>query len=273
MIVDKTEYIKNLRIFESTLDFAIEVSDKTSGIFVPPRIVEANQLFTRLTVTSVSIIHLLPYNKIFPSNWRFWDFFSIATLTRNLIDNYLMFYYVGVEKLSDEEIDFRLKVLTFHLNNEKYKLFSELKVDKTVLQDFEKNLPKAKDDLKGHSFFNSLSKEQAGKILTGKAAMYLSHKEISTRVQFNNEEFMSLYRLFSNHLHSTPFACSTMSNERGRGEENEAEISYLTITLDTCIKYLSAAALEMVELIPVCKERINQAKFKIINDKFQDYLK
>ena len=84
---------------------------------------------------------------------------------------------------------------------------------------------------------------------------------------------MPLYRLFSNHTHTTPFAYYTISNKRGRGEENEAEISYLSITLDFCIKYLSAAIIDMTNLFPTCVEKINKSKFEIIKQKFEDYTK
>jgi hypothetical protein len=270
-MAEKNDYIENLQTFENFLDFAIEISDNTAGLKVPPQLVRANQLYTRLTVTSVSIIHLLPLNRMFPTTWEFWDFFSVATLARNLIENYHMFYYVAVDKISDEERDFRLKLLSFHLNNEKYKLYSEFKAQRETLEDFETNLPKDKEDLKNHSFFKALSKEKAGKILAGKEAMYLSHKEISEKISFKTDEFVPLYRLFSNHTHSSPFAYFTMSNERGRGEENDAEISYLSMTLDFCIKYLSAAIIDMTNLFPICVDKLNQTKLKIVTDKFYDY--
>lgn len=272
-MIDKVCYTKNLRTFENFIDFAIDISDHSAGIKVPWHLVRANQLYTRLTITSLSIIHLLPTNNIFPSKNEFWDFFSVATLARNLIENYHMFYYVGVEKVSDEERDFRLKLLNYHLNNEKYKLYLESNVDKETLKEFEDNLPNAKGNLKKHPFFISLYRDKASKVLTGKEAMYLTHKEISERINFKTDEFIPLYRLFSNHTHSSPLAFFTMSNERGRGEENTAEIEYLSMTLDLCIKYLSAAILDMTVLFPSCVNRIDKTKLKIVTEKFNDFQK
>lgn len=271
-MIDKSEYIKNLTTFENFLDFAIDVSDKTAGIKVPWNLVRANQLYTRLTVTSLSIIHLLPKNRLFPSKSEFWDFFSVASLARNLIENYHMFYYVGVDKVSEEEMDFRLKLLTYHLNNEKYQLYSDFKAGKEVLEEFEKNLPIAKESLKNHSFFKNIEKEKAKKILKGKEAMYLTSKEISERIQFDTDDFLPLYRLFSNHTHSSPLAYYTMSNDRGRGEENEAEVSYLSMTIDFCIKYLSAAIIDMTNLFPNSIDKLDITKLNVIKEKFNDYI-
>jgi len=266
-------YVENLRTFENFLDFAIDVSDATAGIFVPWNLVRANQLFTRLTVTSVSIIHLLPDNRYFPSKNNFWDFFSVASLARNLIENYHMFFYVGVEKVKSEEIDFRLKLLNYHQNNEKYKMYSEYNCDQTLLNEFELNLPLAKKELKDHLFFSTLSKSKAKQILSGNKAMYLSNKEISERLPFKTDEFNLLYRFFSNHTHSSPLAYFSISNERGRGEENETEVSYLAMTLESCIKYLSATIIDMITLFPDSIKKLNEKKLNIIKTKFNELIK
>lgn len=183
-----------------------------------------------------------------------------------------MFYYVAVDEVSDDERNFRLNLLWFHLNNEKYKLYLDLKKT-SRFKEFEDNLPIEKQNLKEHPFLKPLSKEKAGKVLSGKESMYLTHKEISERINFNTEEFNTYYRLFSNHTHSSPLAYFTMSNERGSGKENEAELSYLTLTLHICIKYLSAVILDMTKLFPECVDKLNKSKLKIVEEKFNELSK
>lgn len=272
-MTDKEEFTANLRTFENFFDFSVDVSDHIAGLTVPIHLIRANQLYTRLTVTSLSIIHLLPTNRIFPAKWEFWDFFSVATLARNLIENYHMLYYIGIEEVADEERDFRLKLFNFHLNNEKYQLYLGFKAEASVLEQFENNLPVDRDEIRQHPFFSTLSKEKGNRILKGKEVSYLSHKEISERIPFKTDEFNPFYRLFSNHTHSTPFAFFTMSNERGRGKENEVEVIYLTMTLDFCIKYLAAAILDITKLFPSCIDKISSEKLRIVKEKFADYLK
>lgn len=267
-MIDKTIYIERLRAFENFIDFSIEISDKVANVHVPWHIVRATQLYTRLTITSLSIVHLLPKNNIFPFEWEFWDFFSVASLTRNFVENYHMFFYIGVDNVSEEERDFRLKLLNYHWNNEKYKLYSDFRGDNTLLSEFEDNLPIAKESLKNHVFFQSLDRRKKDKILSGNSAMYLTNKEISERISFNTEEFSLFYRLFSNHTHSSPLAYFTMSNERGRGEENEAELTYISMALDLCIKYLSAAMIDMINLFPEQLKDLDNKKLSLINQEF-----
>jgi hypothetical protein len=271
-MADKKDYLENLETFEDFFDFSVDVSDSTGRIHVPTHLVRANQLFTRLTVTSMSIIHLCPDNRIWGSSSQFWDFISVATLARNLIENYHAFFYIGVEKVTTDERSFRLDLFNYHLINEKYRLYKEGGSSEEILKDFEEKLPIAKEGLKTHPFFIHLSREKAKKILTGGESMILSQKEISARVPFNTYEFFSLYRLFSDQTHSTSYAFFSKNNERGRGAENDEEVHYLAMTLDFCTKYLSAAILDMTKLFPSCVEKVNKTKLQVIREKFNSYI-
>ncbi len=271
MTVDKTEYLQNLKTFENFHDFAIDISDKVAGYKVPTHLAKANQLFIRMTMTSLSIIHLLPENTRFPAYNGFWDFFSIASLARNLVENYHMFYYVGVEDIPQLEREFRLMLLVYHHHCEQYKLYRESDSESNIIREFETNLPKEKEDLKSHPFFNNLSKEISGKVLGGKTAMYLNNKEVSNRIHFNTDEFMLMYRLLSNHTHSTHLSFFSMTNVRGNGEENINEIAYITMTIDFCIKYLSAAIIDMFKLFPMQTKSLNQTKYKLVREKLESY--
>ena len=272
-MADKKDYLENLETFEDFFDFSVDVSDSTMRIHVPSHLVRANQLFTRLTVTSMSIIHLCPANRIWGSSAQFWDFISVATLARNLIENYHAFFYIGVEEVTTAERSFRLDLFNFHLTNEKYKLYKEGGSGEEILKEFEEKLPIAKEGLKAHPFFLHLSREKAKKILKGDESMLLSQREISDRVPFNTYEFTPLYRLFSNHTPSTPYAFFSQNNERGRGAENEEEVHYLAMTLAFCTKYLSAAILDMTRLFPSCDEKLNKTKLHLIREKFNSYIK
>jgi hypothetical protein len=193
-MADKKDYLENLEIFEDFFDFSVDVSDSTACIAVPWHLVRANQLFTRLTVTSMSIIHLCPANRIWGSSSQFWDFISVATLARNLIENYHAFFYIGVEDVTQDEKSFRLDLFNYHLTNEKYKLYKEGGSSEEILKEYEEKLAHAKEDLRTHAFFISLSKGKAKKILKGDEAMLLSQKEISGRVPFKTEKPMNLFR-------------------------------------------------------------------------------
>lgn len=265
----KEYYTNTLRQLEDFLDLAIDVTDATAGQSnVPWNLVRGHQLYNRLTVTCMSFIHLLPENRYFPSNFKFWDFFSAATLARNFIENYYFFFYVCVDEVEPSETEFRLLLLTYHLNNEKFKFYKE--ANKTeILAEFEQNLPNDKRKISEHPFFQKLDRKMQGDILKGIKFKYLSNKEISQRIPFDTSEFEPLYRFFSNQAHSTPWAFFTQDNQRGRGQENEAEVSYITMAIEFVSKYLIAAILDMIKLFPESTNKLDARKIEFIKKEFE----
>lgn len=267
-------YKKRLRDVENYLDFAIDVSDRTSGKKnIPYRLVRAHQLYIRLTVTCLSFIRLLPKNRYLKTNFDFWDFSSVANITRNFIETYHVFYYIGLDKIDDNEADLRLLIFNFHLNSEKYKLYKEFGAPHKDLSDFEINLPKAKETIKNHIAFSKIDKARAKGILKGDKFMSMTQNEISDKIGFDTKEFRPMYRFLSNQTHSTPFSFSSQSNERGRGIENEPEVTYITICIDFVTKYLLAGIRDMTTLFPDCVETLDKRKLKIVNECLDDYLK
>lgn len=267
-------YIEKLRDIENYLDFAIDISDSTSGKKnVPWKLVRAHQLYIRLTVTCLSFIRLLPQNRYLKTNFDFWDFPSVANIARNFIETYHVFYYIGVDKVTDEVTDFRLLIFNYHLNNEKYKLYKEFGAPIEDLKEFELKLPKAKGEIKNHKAFSGIEANRAKGILNGTEFMSMTHKEISDKIEFDTKEFRPMYRFLSNQTHSTPFSFFSQSNERGRGIENEPEVNYIVMCIDFVTKYLLAAMMDIIKLFPDCQVTLDKRKLKIVNDRLTDYVK
>jgi hypothetical protein len=138
----------------------------------------------------------------------------------------------------------------FHLNSEKYRLYREWKPDAEVLRSFEAGLPKDKERLCANKIFRNLPERMRRDLLKGRKAMHLTHTEIGESLPFMGHHFRPLYRLFSNHVHSSPFSFQAQSNERGRGDENDAERFYITLAIQVVGKYVSAAILDMAHIFP-----------------------
>jgi len=267
-------YTKKLREIENYLDFAIDISDRTSGKKnVPWKLARAHQLYIRLTVTCLSFIRLLPKNRYLKTNFEFWDFPSVANIARNFIETYHVFYYIGVDKITDEETDLRLSIFNYHLNNEKYKLYKEFGAPIEDLKEFEINLPKAKEEIKNHKAFSGIEASRVKGILNGTEFMSMTHKEISDKIGFDTKEFRPMYRFLSNQTHSTPFSFFSQSNERGRGIENQPEVNYIVMCIDFVAKYLLAAMTDIIKLFPDCQATLDKGKLKIVNDRLTDYVK
>ncbi|MBH2010699.1 MAG: hypothetical protein I8H71_13430 [Xanthomonadaceae bacterium] len=235
---------------ERLLKAAMRVSQGVGGIKTSNRYIRATQLFTRLTVGSYTFVRLLPSNTTTRDRVEFWDWPSVACVARNLVETYHTFYYLIDPKLSESEVEMRIDLMHLHLNSEKYRLYKELKPGAEILKGFEVGLPKDKERLKNNAIFRKLSEGRQSELLKGRAAMHLTHAEIAEALPFIDRYFRPIYRLFSIHVHSAPMSFQAQSNERARGDENDAERMYITLAIQIVLKYLSAAMLDMARLFP-----------------------
>ncbi|WP_035060620.1 DUF5677 domain-containing protein [Andreprevotia chitinilytica] len=246
-------YFKELRIFEQLVLIAISFSDASGGIHTTNLGIESTKIYTRLTLSAMTINAILPENKI--NKTRLWDFPSVATLTRTLIETCHRHLYLSQLNISDAESTFRLNLYYFHMNSEKYRLYKEFKENQENLDSFEKNLPRAKLAITTSPIFATLQKKQADKVRNGNADMHMTDDEIATQFSLIGGHFKFIYRLLSNQSHGTPLATYSQSNERGRGTENDAEKMYLEWMLQLLNQYLSRIILSQTALLSL--ESIN----------------
>ena len=100
----KTRTIDNLCHCTMTL------SSKTAGRSgVSWREQQASLIFAKLCITCISFLKLIPKSSFFTATkgLNIWDLSSAASLARNIIESYCVLYYVGIDKPSDSEIEFR----------------------------------------------------------------------------------------------------------------------------------------------------------------------
>ncbi len=235
---------------ERLLKAAIDVSHVAGGIQTSTRYVQATKLYTRLTVAAYTFVRLLPANGITRDAVEFWDWPSVACVARNIVETYHMFHYLSAATLSEEECDMRISLMHLHLNSEKYRLYKEWKPDHEVLKEFEQGLPKDRIRLREKSAFKKLPQARQTELLKGRNAMHLTHAEVGESLPFIGKHFRPLYRLLSTHVHSVPFSFQAQSNERGRGDENDAERFYMSLAISIVVRYLSAAILDMARIFP-----------------------
>ena len=128
-------YIPCLDDFTLALGKAFSTSHASTGLRCSNRQVWASVLFTRLCVFSTSILSLCPGSKLNPKGLH-WDFGSIATLSRNLLECSLVFFYLGIEDVSEQEINVRLMVMDLHDCNSRNRLLQGLLKKRTMEEKF-----------------------------------------------------------------------------------------------------------------------------------------
>lgn len=248
-IFSRAKYDDERNKYGQLLAVGIVISYSAGGISTSVRYIRATQVFTRLIVTSITFFRLLPGNPITHDRNEHWDWPAVASIARNILEAYLIFFYIGIDDISEVEINFRLSLLQFHSNSEKYKLFKSGPKSLDLI-DFEANLAKDKKCLKEHLFFVHLKKNHQDRALSGKHATYMTRRELIARLPFSTDELNWIYRHVSNEVHTTAFAFSSQSRERGRGDENLAERAYTINAIWLVRKYLAAAILGMKQMFP-----------------------
>lgn len=251
------EYKKAYHEFKKSTENAVRISESSGNIPVEFKIYFSHNLLTKMILNCTSILKLCPDDKS-----SLLDFFSIATLTRALIENFAVFHYMSSETNDPEEDDFKLKMAIFHWDCEKFALYKELKIDEAELKKFEEELPKNSNELETHPYFSKVPKDKQKKILKGQASMIKSHFEIIREIDFDGAPITAMYRFYSNYTHSTAFSIMTMSNERGMGDQNEAEIGYACFALEFADLLLKKGVNRLIDLLPEVVDKTDSQVIK-----------
>lgn len=164
-------YNEVLSTFRELVLAAINVSEMSGKINTSTLGVEATKIYTRLTLNCMTIQNVLPNSS------GIWDFPSLAVLIRSYIETSHRYFYLSEKGLSEDEAEFRRHLYFYHLNMEKFRLFST-KPEHEILNEFKEKLPKALIEIKALPFFKELTKYYKNKITAGNADMHISDEMI-----------------------------------------------------------------------------------------------
>lgn len=262
------DYEERLAEFSKTLLKSMWASTKAQNIKAGERRYWGSVLFTRIVIISTSILTLCPESEL--CNTVNWDFGSVASLVRNLHECCLMFFYLSIDPISDDEWRARLNVMQLHDNSERHKMFGDLSPtsqDSTIYSLHQTDLNQR---LLANPFFSSLEQRIQKKLLKGESSRILTSKEISERMGDRETFIWGLYRFFSCHTHTTPLSFYRMDEQRRTGVENDIDKGYKTMALDFANKVLLRAlndfATSFSELVDFNFENTpNSLKFLVKN--------
>jgi hypothetical protein len=206
----------------------------------------ASLLFTKFCTYSVSIMKLSPKPSQIGEN-AIWDFGSIAVLTRSLIECYLVFFYLCIEKCASDEWDAKIKLMNLHDYISREKMFNAM--GENDLPDKDTIKQNVILELKSNSWFQKLDEKKQKHFLKGNTAFFKSQDEIVESSGGNVSDFRWVYRFLSNNTHSFPMGFYRIANDsRGCGVETKAEMNYTAMCLHWSKEYLKKAILEFTEL-------------------------
>ncbi|MBK8058520.1 MAG: hypothetical protein IPK33_11845 [Gemmatimonadetes bacterium] len=236
---------------DDLVDAVLKVSSQQGGRQIAARLTVGINLYTRMTVAAVSLLRLLPGNRLVEERWTpWWDWPTTAAVARNVIEAYLMFHYVAIEPISVDEDDLRRQVFWYHDNWEKRRLYQDWGASPEVLAEFDEKLPRDRTVIEKNAAFALLTKDQQKRALSGHHAIYLTRTELRARLPFSSSEMPGLYRLLSANVHAAPFSFHRQDNSRGRGMENEADRGYMCLASHFSRKYIAASVIELCNAVP-----------------------
>jgi hypothetical protein len=242
-----SDYQKIYNRFVATLDRCKNISSEKSGICSPTSShYYSSLIFTKLCTSAVSLLSLCPPPKKIGKNSH-WDCASAATLTRAIVEAYLVFYYICIEDCEENEWQARWRLLNLHDHMSRLKMFKAMEGAGDQVKQFEEYTPTVQSDLEKTEFFQSLSEKQKRHYLKGNDAFFKSQDELIKSAGDSVEEFRFRYRFLSNHAHSYPMGFYRMAESgRGTGVESKCEIGYTGLCLEWATECLEKAQSEFV---------------------------
>ena len=268
----KTEYRKARGEFATEVLRARRVSRGAAGIRAEtPQHYWASVLFTRMVVTATSVQVLTP--ELQPE--AHWDFSAVASITRNLAECYLFFYFLCADDVPQVEKDARIILLNLHDNASRRKLFGELGEPD---DDAETAAAKAMvhDDLvrkfKANGYLAGLPEKRQNELIRGEKTPFVQDDMIE-RTGMDKSHFRFLYRWLSNHTHTGPVAFYRMAEQgRGRGFQNPIDTVYMAAAVSFAGDLMRRATADVLAFFPNAETRgtvmeAGEAKARLTSDR------
>ena len=233
-------YHESYAEFNKTLKETVKLSHDRAGIPSPTgKHFYASVLFTRLCVSAVSLQKLSPDPRLLGQDAH-WDYASACSITRNIVECYLIFHYLCVQTVDDIKWEARWRLFNLHDCIQRTKVFASLNI--APEGEAAKVIKITLDELKANGYFQRLTQKQQQHYLKGNSALFMSQDQIVQSYGGDVNEFRFLYRFLSNQVHSLPMSFYRVSEqERGRGVESEVEVGYTALCLNTACQYLDQA--------------------------------
>lgn len=256
---DDRVYRAALSHFETALQAALEVSrlkghqpSATSAIFW------ASLLFTRLCNFSVSLSKLLPGSAYSMGKAdEIWDNSSVSSLARDIFECFLLFFYLGVETVPEDEWKARQSLMHLHDCTMRLRVFYVGEAEAVQRAFYEGEQTRLKALLEANTYFASLPEKQRNRLLKGRDLLFLSQDEILERLGEDRALIRRIYEMLSAHTHSLPLSFySGREDDRGRGVENLPEKRYMAQSLEFLTRILARATTAYLSVFPETGDQV-----------------
>ena len=248
----REEYETLLVQYDRVISACTAISQGASGRKVnTQRDYYASILFVRLCAIGISLLILCPGNRLSRTLFEHWDLTAIATITRNLIDCFVTFFYLGDKAVSDCEWECRWNIFNLHDCLRGKKMFEHFDSEKEHIDKFSIAAADLRKQLEENDFFQKLPDAVQKESKRGRRILLQSRDEIIANLGMDIDFFRGYYIFLSCHAHSYPLGFYRMGeNNRGRGVENISDSHHVQSALEVATHVVKKCARNMIERFP-----------------------
>ncbi len=245
----KASYLEELALYDQVLHVTGLLSLNQHDIKTDGRGVRAVKIFTRQTLTGLSLQRILPRPTVSgPVDEALWDLCSVASLARNILEGYLGLHYFGLEKITGSEAELRFFILQLHRNIEWYNIKKLTDPQDPELKQFEEGIPEQKLRIREHRFLPNLLPHQRKLALETKE-MYKTKGDFEKELPVCSD-LKRNYRQLSNLVHPVPMSVERTDNLNGRGLGSDADMTYSLLCVMIARRYLAASTVGIADHFP-----------------------
>ncbi|MCJ7459234.1 MAG: DUF5677 domain-containing protein [candidate division Zixibacteria bacterium] len=260
------KYLQGIRTLESLCKTASKLSIATSGREVSTwREAYGSHIFGKICLTGIAILKLLPQSVFYfaPKGLEVWDISSVCILTRSLIDTYNVFHYLIIQKVENEELEFRFVLWNLHSETERLKMLELSKSKSEKLEKIKQYVESLKEKLGDNKFYQKLDLKEQKKCCTGEKGIYLKNTDISRNAGINPDYYKSTYKYLSQYVHTYPFSISQIIPFKA--DDTESQKLFKPI-IGYCTGYLCVSTRDFVNIFPDQSGNIPSEIIKTIED-------
>lgn len=265
MATEKEKYLKSLDDLEFITSIAWNISVDTQGRQVDNwNTAYSSIILGKLCLHAHAVLQLMPN---LDSSNRYeivtWDISSIATIVRALIESYYVFYYLGVDSVTEDELELRNLLWMYHSEKQRLDMLKMINSNNPIVKQIEKGIEELKQKFKKNTYYQTLSSSRKSKIVSGKIGILHSNSELSRRAGINPDYYKSNFNYLSAYVHAFPYAYSQLNLFRAGDDES---LHIIRTNIDLCIGYICHAIRDFLKIMPDQKKHLDKKAKKLIDD-------
>jgi len=246
----KQKYLSTLDDLEHITGTAMTLSLETQNREVDSRRKQyCSYIFGKLIMHAIAVLLVRPNieRQLDKYESDLWDISSLATLTRAIVDSYYVFFYLGLDQASEDELEFRFHLWDYHGEKQRFDMLKKLKSLDPSMGKLENEVGDLKNKVIQNTFYQSLDPTKQRKIKKGEIAILYSNSELSDRLGINSDYYKAIYNDLSAYIHGYPYALTQLAVFRSNDDES---LHVINTTLKVCVGYVSLAVRDFLEIMP-----------------------